>query len=236
MAISITSVDSVQRNGQLVMTDKLIAMDNCTNPAKSPTDLNTLHNSLFHCINYCDDLVGADASKEIADLSFIKLGELLPELGLDESIYKARAPGTAMVYLGVQFNSVTMTMSVPPEKLALVKEEIEKWYIKSTAAKKPFQYIVGNHFWVSMVVQHSQTFMGRLLAQLRDMSRNPDSKKVKLSAECRNDLLWWRNFLKEYNGLTMIENDEVIKLTLPQLLDTPYAICMGNATLSGWGA
>ena len=198
--------------------------------------LDTQYQAFFNCLNYCDDFGGAEASKSWADMSFIKLGELLAELGLAESEDKARSPSTNMTYLGVQFNTVTMTMSVPPEKLAEVKEEIEKWYRKSTAAKKPFQSLLGKLFWVSRVVQHSRTFMGRLLTQLRDMSGMPDNRKISLSVDCRKDLLWWRCFLKEYNGVTMIENDKALKLTLTQLLDTPSSICVGDATLTGGGA
>ena len=63
-----------------------------------------------------------------------------------------------MVYLGVQFNTISMTMSVPPDKLAEVKEEIERWHKKTTAAKRPLQSLLGKLFWVSRVVQHSRTF------------------------------------------------------------------------------
>ena len=127
-------------------------------------------------------------------------------------------------------------MSVPPEKMAELKEDIEHWYRKTTAAKKPLQSILGKLFWVSRVVQHSRIFMGRLLEQLRAMSALPDNGKVKLSEDCKKDLLWWRTFLKEYNGVSVIENDEAIPLSLVQLLDKPYSICAGDATLTGGGA
>ena len=198
--------------------------------------LETQEEAMYHCINYCDDLGGAEKTKARADQSFTKLGNLLVELGLAESEDKARSPSTQMTYLGVQFDTVSMTMSVPPEKLAEVKEEVERWYRKSTAVKKPFQSLLGKLFWVSRVVQHSRTFMGRLLTQLRDMSGKPENMKVRLSDDCRKDLLWWRCFLKDYNGITMIENDEALLLSLPQLLDTPSSVCVGDATLSGGGA
>jgi hypothetical protein len=89
---------------------------------------------------------------------------------------------------------------------------------------------------VSRVVRHSRTFMNRLLTQLRDMNGKPENMKVKLSEECRKDLLWWRTFLKEYNGITMIENEDAIQLSLEQLLDKPFTICVGDATLTGGGA
>ena len=198
--------------------------------------LDTKEESLFNCINYCDDLGGAESTRPKADDSFSKLGLLLTELGLAESVDKARAPSTVMTYLGVNFNSVTMTMSVPPEKMAEVKADIERWYQKTTATKKSLQSLLGKLFWVSRVVQHSRTFMGRLLAQLREMSSKSDTIRVKLTPDCMKDLLWWKCFLKEYNGVTMIENDEAVKLSLPQLLDNPFAICVGDATLTAGGA
>ena len=198
--------------------------------------LDTMDEQMFHCINYCDDLGGAETSEDRSSQSFTKLGQLLPALGLVESTDKARAPSQEMVYLGIQFNSVAMTMSVPPDKLAEVKAEIERWHKKTTTVKKPFQSILGKLFWVSRVVQHSRTFMGRLLAQLREMSGKPENQKVHLTDDCRKDLLWWRMFLKEYNGISMIENDKAIELTLHQQLDMPFAVCAGDATLCGGGA
>ena len=198
--------------------------------------LNTPGERLFNCINYSDDLGGGEESRSRSVMSFNKLGELLAELGLVESTDKASSPSTSMVYLGIQFDTVAMTMSVPPEKLAEVKAEIVRWCKKTTATKRPFQSLLGKLFWISKVVRHSRTFMGRLLAQLREMTGKPDSYKARLSEDCMKDLTWWERFLKEYNGVTMIKNQDAIKLTLDQLLDKPSTICVGDATLTGGGA
>ena len=80
--------------------------------------------------------------------------------------------------------------------------------------KRSLQSLLGKLFWVSRVVRHSRTFMGCLLAQLREMSAKPDNQKVKLSKECRKDLLWWRYFIKEYNGISLIENEDPVRLSL----------------------
>ena len=60
--------------------------------------------------------------------------------------------------------------------------------------------------------------------------------KVKLEEQSRKDLLWWSRFLRNYNGVTMIMNEEAIPLSLEQLLDTPDKVCAGDATPSGIGA
>jgi hypothetical protein len=63
---------------------------------------------LFHILNYADDFAGAEDNKIRANLSFAKLGDLLAEIGLNESLSKATPPSTRMTYLGVCFNTVDM--------------------------------------------------------------------------------------------------------------------------------
>ena len=78
--------------------------------------------------------------------------------------------------------------------------------------------------------------MGRLLIQLRKLSGQQDHVKVKLEEQARKDLLWWSKFLRTYNGITMILNEDAIPLALDQLLDTPEKACAGDAMPSGIGA
>lgn len=50
-------------------------------------------------------------------MAFETLKELFSILSLDSSPEKDCAPSTSMVFLGVQFNTIDMTMSVTPERL-----------------------------------------------------------------------------------------------------------------------
>ena len=70
-----------------------------------------------------------------------------------------------MPYLGILFNTVKMQMSIPPEKIAEVREEVSLWRNKKSASKKSLQQLLGKLFWVSRCVQFSRGFMGRLLSQ-----------------------------------------------------------------------
>ena len=81
----------------------------------------------FNSLNYSDDIGGCETTKERATQSSEGLATLLGDLGLKESHNKYHPPSTCMPYLGVQFDSVKQLMSVPPEKLSEVREEVEKW-------------------------------------------------------------------------------------------------------------
>ena len=190
----------------------------------------------FQVCNYVDDLGGVEGKKSRAEEAYKKCGELLVDLGLEESHKKAEPPTTRITFLGVQFDSMTMTMSVPPAKLSELKAEIRLWIRRTTICKKELQSLLGKMFWVAKCVKYARVFMGRLLAQLRTMSHVKDNKKVKLQEEACKDILWWAQYLEHYNGVNMIVNDNPIPLSYDQLLDSPHDICAGDATPTGGGA
>ena len=186
--------------------------------------------------NYVDDFGGVEPTEERAWAAFTALELLLEDLGLQESRKKAVHPTKRIVFLGVKFDSEAMEMSVPPEKIAEIKAEITKWIRKTTISKKELQSLLGKLMWVSKVVKYSRPFMGRLLEQLRSVSRVPDSRKVKLTEESRKDIRWWGIYLEHFNGVTMLINEDPIMLSYEQLLDCPFEICAGDATPTGGGA
>ena len=101
--------------------------------------LETLSGQAYQVCNYSDDLGGVEATGDRAWAAFNMLAWLLEGLGLQESKKKAVPPSTTITYLGVQVNSLTMEMSVPPDKLTELKAEIAKWLRKSTISKRELQ-------------------------------------------------------------------------------------------------
>ena len=190
----------------------------------------------YSVCNYVDDLGGVEKTKPRASNAFTALRELLTDLGLEENVKKAVPPTREITYLGVQFNSTSMEMSVPPDKLAEIKEEIRRWELKTTINKKELQSLLGKLFWVAKVVHYSRAFMGRLLEQLRSISKVHDKKKIKFSEESRKDIRWWNRYLEDFNGISMIVNEDPIPLSYEQLLDAPHEIMAGDATPTGGGA
>ena len=190
----------------------------------------------YNSINYSDDIGGVEKTAEHASKSSTALAELLDDLGLEESKSKEHPPSTRMPYLGVMFDSVKMTMSVPGEKLAEVRDEVSKWTKKTTATKKSLQQLLGKLFWVSRCVRFSRPFIARLLNQLKSMHSQKENKKSKLSPECHLDILWWDRFIRKFNGVQVMFNDDPVLLSLEQLLDTGTMVCCGDAQVWGGGS
>ena len=198
--------------------------------------LETEAEQMFNSCNYSDDFGGVEGDKKRAIESFEHLKWLLNDLGLQEATKKAEAPKTQMTFLGVMFDSSSMTMRVPPDKLAEIKDEIGNWTRKTTITKQNLQSLLGKLFWVARVIRFARVFMGRLLAQLRSMSGQAEKFKVKLTDESRKDLLWWQRYLDHFNGIQMIIEEDPFPLDLDQMLDRPFELCAGDATPTGCGA
>ena len=198
--------------------------------------LETDEEQMYSSINYSDDIGGAETTEKRAVASFNALSDLLLDLGLEESIDKAHPPSTKMPYLGVQFDTVAMTMSIPPEKLQEVRAEVRLWLRKTTSTKKNLQKLLGKLFWVSRCVRHSRSFMGRLLGQLKLTNSVGENKKVKLSSDCIADINWWDRYLARFNGVEMMYPANPILLSLDQLLDSSALVNCGDAQMMGGGA
>ena len=190
----------------------------------------------FNSLNYSDDIGGCECTLTRATESYEALGSLFKDLGLVESSSKAYPPSTSMPYLGIQFDTVAMRMSIPPDKLAEVREEVSLWMRKSMASKRTLQQLLGKLFWVSRCVRFSRAFMGRLLTQLQHMHIMPDNKRMKLSTGCRQDIEWWNRYLRRFNGVEILYSTDPLMLSLNQLLDTSANVNCGDAQPRGGGA
>ena len=74
--------------------------------------------------------IGAKATE-----AFEALGKLLDELGIEESVDKACKPSTQMKFLGVEFDSITMSMRVDEGKRQEITTLVKKWDRKTVATK-----------------------------------------------------------------------------------------------------
>ena len=156
-------------------------------------------------LNYLDDLAGAD-KPELALKAYTELGNLLKSCGLEESKDKATPPSTEMVFIGVLFNTVDMTLSVTPERVQEILDLVEVWLHKPTATLKEVQSLIGKLSFVASCVQSSRVFIARLLSWLRQMQGKKSA--LPIPSYIHKDLIWWKLFLVDYNGISMMLTEE----------------------------
>ena len=65
-------------------------------------------------LNYLDDFASAETSDR-AEFAYQTLGTILEKCGIEESKEKACPPSTIMAFVGVLFNTETLTIEITPE-------------------------------------------------------------------------------------------------------------------------
>ena len=175
----------------------------------------------FNAVVYMDDFAGCETGPRAAT-AFDALGSLLTLLGVQESASKACSPSTRMKFLGVEFNTISMSMSIDADKLKEITALSKTWARKTVATKQELQSILGKLMWVSKVVRCSRCFVARIIGTLKGL--RSQKQKVTLNVETRKDFLWWSEFLPVFNG---------VELLVP---DTVFCSVIGDATLQGGGS
>ena len=96
----------------------------------------------FDSVNYLDDLSGTEKA-EHADQAFAKMGEILSNIGIWESKQKAMPPAHLAIFLGILYNTISMTMELTGERRAELQRLIKHWIEKDSATLKEIQQILG---------------------------------------------------------------------------------------------
>lgn len=154
-----------------------------------------------YVVNYLDDFIGI-ASPDKALHDYETCGSLLWDLGLQESPSKACPPSTILTCLGVEVNTLVLTLSVTPVRLQELETLLLQWTTRRSATKSELQSLIGKLSFVTKCVRQSRLFLSRILALLRILKRN--HYHTKLSKEFHWDIKWWLWFLQTYNGVSVI--------------------------------
>lgn len=177
-------------------------------------------------LNYLDDLAGAE-TKSNAQFAYDTLGMVLSKCGLEEAKDKACPPSEVMIFLGILFNTVSMTMEVTEERLQEIRDLVILWLHYDSVSLKQIQSLIGKLNFVASCVKPSRIFISRLLQWLRSIDKTcTNSVTHKIPNYVKKDLVWWQNFLPRYNGISLMSYEE---------WSSPDEIFSSDSCLSGCG-
>ena len=97
-----------------------------------------------------------------------------------------------MVWLGLQFDIVAMTISLPHDKLAEIQLLVHHWSSKPTATLRDLRILLGKLLYISQVCPSAHLFLNRMLDTL---TQCPEQGSFTLSPEFRKGLAWVDWFL-----------------------------------------
>ena len=151
-------------------------------------------------VNYLYDLCATEEDKK-ADKAYDCLGWILVSIGIREAAHKSIPPAYIAVFLGILFNTITMTMQITPDRLMEIKQLLQTWLRKKSATLKDMQSLLGKLNFAASTVRSGRIFVSRLINSLKDFPKNSHRK---IDKEMRKDNEWWIQFMESFDGITVM--------------------------------
>jgi hypothetical protein len=176
---------------------------------------------------YIDDYTGVSKDLSTASTASKNMSSLLSELGLQEAEEKACPPSTKLDWIGVTFDTVAMTASIPKAYIQETLELLGQWRNKIYASRHQIQQLLGKLFYISKCCTPARLFVGRMLQTLRN---TPPQGAFPLDPGFLTDIDWFLAFLPTFNGIRLIrESREEVTVEADACLIGGGAICGSQA-------
>ena len=115
-------------------------------------------------IHYADDyLLFTKACLVLAQQNLEILLAVFKFLGVPVALDKLVGPATTMVYLGIQIDTISFTISIPKEKMDEVLQLLPKWCSRRTCKKRELLSLVGKLNFFATAVRPGRMFVRRLI-------------------------------------------------------------------------
>ena len=157
-------------------------------------------------IAYLDDFFITDSTMDKCAHTLCCLIKLLRELGFSINWKKVVDPCKKLTFLGIEIDSVDMVLRLSEEKVRDINKELASFASRSRASKKQFQSLVGKLNWAAAVVRGGRVFLRRIIDKIVVLKHQ--HHKARLDSEMLADINWWRMFMLNFNGRSLILNDK----------------------------
>ena len=153
----------------------------------------------FEAVNYIDDFGGADVQNQAWE-AFYRLGKIMSDIGVTEATDKASSPSAIMVFLGLEVNTVQMTLKIPEEKMSQLILELTSWLCKEKATRRQTQSLLGLLNFAARCIRPERINFSRILNFLRSFR----GQELTVPENVRRDVYWWLTCAKSFNGVSLI--------------------------------
>ncbi|MCP3662473.1 MAG: hypothetical protein GY696_08270 [Gammaproteobacteria bacterium] len=160
---------------------------------------------------------------------------MLVALGFCISWPKIVSPVQKAPFLGLWLDSCTMQISLPPEKVDILRAKFLHLRQATSVSKKELQSLCGLANFAAKVVRGARTFSRRLIDASNSL-RLPYNK-TKISSSMKLDIEWWLRFMSVFNGTNVIISSSlrpIIRLETDSSTLGFGAVCAGDWIAGNW--
>ena len=171
-------------------------------------------------LHYLDDFLFMGNSPESVSASLHIAQSICSRLHFPVAAEKTLGPTQSLVFLGIQIDTTTGTLALPPNKLSRLQSTLASWQDRKAIKKQELLSLLGVLSHAATVIPSGRIFV-RHLIDASSLARAPHHF-IRLNRQCRADILWWQEFGSAWNGISWLP---------PQ---TPSIHCFSDASGS-WG-
>jgi len=159
--------------------------------------LNDLMHYLDDYLNItCPDLALATGQRSV-------ILDLLAYLNIPVADEKVEGPTTKLVFLGLELDTVALTMRVPDDKVQDIVHILTDIVSRGSVRRRDLVSAVGKLSFAARAITAGRTFLRRLYDLMRATQDTP-SLVLRLPAAVLEDLTWWLEALTAWNGKSFL--------------------------------
>ena len=153
-------------------------------------------------IHYSDDYLLFSLNPPSAHHDLNSFLAVLDYLDIPVARDKLIGPSTEVVYLGITINTISMCISIPPEKTQEILAILPFWCSRRTCTKTELLSLLGKLNFFAIVVRAGRLFVRRLITLSTTVSKK--YHHITLNKDSRADIQWWREFLPHWNHRSLV--------------------------------
>jgi len=157
------------------------------------------HRGLHRTLHYLDDFITVASSKTLAVSQKQSLISTWEKLGVPMEVSKLEGPVQCIKFLGIEFDTVSLQLRLPADKLQRLKAELASCILRVTLF---IESLVGLLQFATKVMRPGHCFLRHLYA-MQDIGSRPDHY-IRLNQPAMADIMWWHIFSSTWNGISML--------------------------------
>lgn len=155
-------------------------------------------------IHYLDDYLGGNLCYASCKSNMQIFQEVMSELGVPLAEEKTEGPTEILVFLGLLLNSKDMTVRIPSEKIAQIREKILYVLSKQKVTLKEMQSLIGSLNFCCRAIAMGRPFCRRLIDKTCGLTK--PFHHLRITQGIRRDLQMWLHFFQRHNGISVFHD------------------------------
>lgn len=154
-----------------------------------------------HMLHLLDDFLTIDDPSYDSDRTMALLSMIFNKLKIPLSRKKTTGPTCVIEYLGIILDSVKMEARLPQEKIERIVAFISAILQRKSCTRKELEQLLGHLNFAMRVILPGRGFVSYLLKLMCSVKES--YYHVHLTRDCKDDLMMWLQFLKNWNGVSL---------------------------------